>query len=158
MIKGSGSTPATSPTISVSDGPRHLSAGLGRTATPREWHRRRKRYQGQTSKALDSPWRRRSDLTSGPVPLSEENRRAVQWRRRKWRRDWIAKFAARQHDARRWISFVDLSDWCARSTTATSLNNEAETREAAYHRHTDSIRKGEFERNGGSKISTSTLS
>ena len=51
-----------------------------------------------------------------------------------------AKFAARQHD--------------------NSRQSEQRGRdcEVAYQRLTDSIQKCEFERNGGSKISTSTLS
>jgi hypothetical protein len=82
----------------------------------------------------------------------EESLREIRWRRRKWRRKWIAKFAARQRFARRWISFVDLADWCARSTTAASLDDEAKAQEVAYQRLADSVRKGEFDRGGRSKI------
>src|SRR5258705_12545376 len=82
----------------------------------------------------------------------EEDRRALKWRREKWRREWIAKFADRQSIARRWIAFVNLVDWCAQSTTAASLDEEAKAREVAYKRLAASVQKGEFEREGRSKI------
>lgn len=82
----------------------------------------------------------------------EEDRRAVIWRRREWRQRWIAKFAARQRIARRWIALVDLVDWCAQSTTTASLDAETKAREVAYQRITDALRRGEFERDGQSKI------
>src|SRR5438132_1495299 len=82
----------------------------------------------------------------------EEDRRALKWRREKWRRQWIARFAERQHIARRWIALVDLVDWCAQSTTTASRDEEAKAREVAYQRLTGSVRKGELERDGRSKI------
>jgi hypothetical protein len=48
----------------------------------------------------------------------EESRRARMWRRQKWRREWITRFAERQRIAKRWIALIDLVDWCAQSTTA----------------------------------------
>ncbi len=86
------------------------------------------------------------------VLQSEENRRLIKWRREKWRGEWITNFAARQRLARRWISFVDLADWCAQSTTAASLDEEAKAREVAYRRLADSVRRGEFQRDTRSKV------
>lgn len=77
--------------------------------------------------------------------------RGSHWRR-KWRRQWVARFAKRQRHARRWIAFVDLVDWCAQSTTTASLDAEAKAREVAYQRLTDSMRRGEFEHDGRSRI------
>jgi hypothetical protein len=82
----------------------------------------------------------------------EEDRRALKWRREKWRRRWILKFVERQRIARRWIALFDLVDWCAQSTTTASLDGQAKAREVAYQRTTDSVRKGEFDRDGRSKI------
>jgi hypothetical protein len=82
----------------------------------------------------------------------EQDRRALKWRREKWRRQWIARFAERHRIARRWIALVDLVDWCAQSTTTASRDEEAKAREVAYQRLTGSVRKGELERDGRSKI------
>lgn len=82
----------------------------------------------------------------------EEDRQKAMWRRRSWRRDWIAKFAERQRIARRWIALIDLVDWCAQSTTAASDDEEAKARVVAYRRLVESMRRGEFERNGRSKL------
>jgi hypothetical protein len=81
-----------------------------------------------------------------------EERLAWKWRREKWRRQWIAKFAGRQRSARRWIALADLVDWCAQSTTTASIEAEARAREVAYRRLTDAVQKGEFERDGRSKV------
>jgi hypothetical protein len=85
------------------------------------------------------------------APDSEE-RLARKWRRRKWRRQWIAKFAVRQRTVRRWIAVTDLADWCAQSTTTASIDAEARARELAYRRLTESVQRGEFEREGRSKV------
>jgi hypothetical protein len=73
-------------------------------------------------------------------------------RRRKWRREWIVKFAERQRIARRWVAIVDLIDWCAHSTTTASIDAEAAARKLAYRRLTESMRRGEFEHDGRSKL------
>jgi hypothetical protein len=62
------------------------------------------------------------------------------------------KIYKHQRIARRWIPVVDLIDWCAQSATTVSLEPEANARQFAYQRFTDSVRKGEFEREGPSKI------
>ena len=82
----------------------------------------------------------------------EESGRALNWQRRKRRREWIAKFAEQQRIAKRWIAFVDLVDWCAQSTTTASLDAQAKAREVAYQRLADSVQKGEFECGRRSKI------
>jgi hypothetical protein len=82
----------------------------------------------------------------------DEDRRAIQQTRRKWRSECIARFAERQRIARRWIALIDLVDWCAQSTTAASDDEEARAREVAYRRLTESVRHGEFERDGRSKL------
>ena len=81
-----------------------------------------------------------------------EDRLTPRWRRRRWRREWIAKFAERQRTVRRWIAVADLADWCAHSTTTASLEAETQAREVAYRRLTDAVQKGEFERDGRSKV------
>lgn len=81
-----------------------------------------------------------------------EERLKLKWRRKKWRRQWIAKFAERQRAARRWIAIADLVDWCAQSTTTASIEAEAGAREVAYRRLTGAVQKGEFKRDGKSKI------
>jgi hypothetical protein len=62
------------------------------------------------------------------------------------------RFVQRQRVARRWIAFVDLADWCAESTTTATREEEAKAREVAYQRLTVAVRKGEFDRDGRSKI------
>lgn len=73
-------------------------------------------------------------------------------RRRRWRREWIAKFAERQRIARRSVAVVDLIDWCAHSTTSASIEAEVQARELAYRRLTESMQRGEVERDGRSKL------
>jgi hypothetical protein len=82
----------------------------------------------------------------------QEERRALKWGRQRRRRQWIAKFVGRQRIGRRWVALVDIVDWCAQSTTSATREEEAKAREVAYQRLTDSVRKGEFERGGRSKI------
>lgn len=82
----------------------------------------------------------------------DEDRRAIQRTRRKWRSEWIARFAERQRIARRWIALIDLVDWCAQSTTAASDDEEAKARVVAYRRLVELMRRGEFERDGRSKL------
>jgi hypothetical protein len=82
----------------------------------------------------------------------DEDRRAFQRMRRKWRSEWIARFAERQRIARRWIALINLVDWCAQSTTAASDDKEAKARVVAYRRLVESMRRGEFERDGRSKL------
>src|SRR6516165_3028163 len=95
------------------------------------------------------------DGPSGAVIV--HNREAEEWqtamrRRRRWRREWIAKFAERQRTVRRWIAVVDLIDWCAHSTRTASIEAEAQARELAYRSVTESVQRGEFERDGRSKL------
>ena len=68
------------------------------------------------------------------------------------RREWIDKFRQRQHAARRWIEFVEIAKWCARSTTGTSADDEQRALELAYQRLANSVLQGEFEACGRSKI------
>jgi hypothetical protein len=82
--------------------------------------------------------------------FDEESR--LRRRRRKWRGGWIANFAERQRIAKRWIAFVNLADWCARSTTAAGIDEEERARDLAFRRLADSILKGEFERESRSQI------
>ena len=84
--------------------------------------------------------------------FDEKGRQALMWRRRKWRREWIARFAERQRIAKRWIALIDLVEWCAQSTTAASDDEEAKAQEVAYSRLAESMRRGEFERDGRSKL------
>lgn len=87
-----------------------------------------------------------------PAAEAPEESQTLGWQRRKWRRQWIAKFAGRQRSVRRWIAVADLVDWCAQSTTAASIEAEAKARDVAYRRLTESVQRGEFERGDRSKI------
>jgi hypothetical protein len=62
------------------------------------------------------------------------------------------RFVERQRLARRWIAFVDLADWCAGSTTRTSIEDEQRALELAYQRLAMSMLGGEFEQNRRSKV------
>ena len=68
------------------------------------------------------------------------------------RRAWINRFIERQRRLRQWISFLDLADWCAQSTTTASLAAQAEARILSLELLAGSILKAEFERGGRSKI------
>jgi hypothetical protein len=77
-----------------------------------------------------------------PDPETRESRR----------RAWIKRFTERQRRLCQWISFPDLADWCARLTTTAGGIEQARARDLAFELLTDSILKGEFEREGRSKI------
>jgi hypothetical protein len=80
-------------------------------------------------------------------------------RYRRWQ-EWIGGFAQRQREARRWITILDIVDWCARSETGASAAAEEEARELAYSRLDQSARLGEFERRvfrGGREIIISKI-
>lgn len=92
---------------------------------------------------------------SGPLPRAAAETEASDTDERlarKWRRQRIAKFAERQRTVRRWMAVTDLANWCAHSTTTANLEAEAQAREVAYQRLTESMRGGEFERDGRSKV------
>jgi hypothetical protein len=93
-----------------------------------------------------------ASATSRTPMFDDEVRRALKWGREKWRRQWIDRFAERQRGARRWIGLGDIVEWCVQSTTTASRDAEARVREVAYQRLTDSVRKGEFERDARSKL------
>lgn len=72
--------------------------------------------------------------------------------RERWRREWIDRFAAKQQQVRRWISFVEIADVCARAASPVSIAEEGEARALAYRRLVESMARGEFERNGRSRV------
>jgi len=72
--------------------------------------------------------------------------------RERWRREWIDRFAAKQQHIRRWISFVEIADACARAASPVSIVEEDEARALAYRRLVESMARGEFERNGRSLV------
>lgn len=51
-----------------------------------------------------------------------------------------------------WVSFADLADWCAAATTTAGVAERKKARTLALHLLATSIRKGEFEHGGNSKI------
>ena len=73
-------------------------------------------------------------------------------KRERWRREWIDRFFKRQQQARRWISFVEIADMCARAASPVSIAAEEEARALAYPRLVESTWRGEFERNGRSRV------
>jgi hypothetical protein len=72
------------------------------------------------------------------------NRRRLPWSRR--RELSIECFAESQRTVRRWIALNEIADWCARSATGTSADDEETARTLAYKRLDQSARNGEFTR------------
>lgn len=72
--------------------------------------------------------------------------------RERWRQKWIDRFAAKQQQVRRWISFVEIADVVARAASPISIAEEDEARALAYRRLVESIARGEFEKNGRSRV------
>ncbi len=72
--------------------------------------------------------------------------------RERSRQKWIDRFAAKQQEVRRWISFVEIADVCARAASPVSIAAEEEARALAYRRLVESMARGEFERNGRSWV------
>jgi hypothetical protein len=73
-------------------------------------------------------------------------------RRERWRREWINRFRERQRTVRKWIEFVEIAKWCARSTTGASADAEQQALELGYQRLAASVLHGEFEVRGRSEI------
>jgi hypothetical protein len=97
------------------------------------------------------------DLLGHRTLSNEKRRRAREARDRaidheQRRRNRIMRFAERQFIARRWIAFVNITDWCAQSTTAAGVDEEKKAKDLAYRRLADSILNGELEKGGRSKI------
>ncbi len=65
------------------------------------------------------------------------------WRRRELS---IERFTESQRTVRKWIALSEIADWCARSATGASAEEEAEARTFAFKRLDLSIRNGEFQR------------
>jgi hypothetical protein len=84
--------------------------------------------------------------------VGEDDLLDARHRRENWRRRWIARFRERQRTARRWIEFVEIAKWCARSTTGRSIEDEEEALALAYQRLTESVLQREFEVEGRSKV------
>jgi hypothetical protein len=72
--------------------------------------------------------------------------------RERWRREWTDRFAAKQRQIRRWISFVEIADACATAAAPTSISEEDEARSLACRRLVESMSRGEFEKNGRSWV------
>src|SRR6266851_2975022 len=84
---------------------------------------------------------------------ADRDQKAIQRRKReRWRRKWIDRFFKRQQQARRWISFIEIADMCARAASPVSIAAEEAARALAYRRLVESIWRGEFERNGRSRV------
>jgi hypothetical protein len=84
--------------------------------------------------------------------MADEDPLVTRHRRENWRREWINKFCERQRTARRWIEFVEIAKWCARSTTGASIEGEQEALGLAYQRLTHSVLEREFEADDRSKV------
>jgi hypothetical protein len=76
------------------------------------------------------------------------NRKAREARRRAW----INRFGKQQRRLRKWISVLDLADWCALSTTTAGAVEQGRAPDLALGLLADSILTGEFEHEGRSKI------
>lgn len=86
------------------------------------------------------------------TPDPEEERRVRKWRRERWRRQWIARFAEWQRTARWWIALDELVEWCAHSATTADQAAEDRARDLAWHRLAEAILRGEFEGGGESRV------
>jgi hypothetical protein len=53
---------------------------------------------------------------------------------------------------RSWVSIADLADWCAAATTTAGVDEQKKARNLALDSLAKSIRKGEFEHDGKSKV------
>jgi hypothetical protein len=78
--------------------------------------------------------------------------RQRRYAREAWRREWIDGFAEEQRRIRRWISFVEIVDVCARAAGPASTAEEDDLRSLTYRRLVESISRGEFEKDGKSQV------
>jgi hypothetical protein len=78
--------------------------------------------------------------------------RQRRYARERWRREWINRFAEKQRRIRRWISFVEIVDVCARAAGPASIAEEDDLRSLTYRRLVESISRGEFEEHGKSQV------
>src|SRR6266851_5893369 len=84
---------------------------------------------------------------------ADKDQKAMQRRKReRWRRECINRFVKRQQQARRWISFVEIADMCARAASPVSIAAEEDARALAYRRLVESMWRAEFETNGRSCV------
>jgi hypothetical protein len=65
-------------------------------------------------------------------------------------RRWLAAFAARQEQERRWVSFAEIADWCGRASG--NILPDAALRGATFAALAGSLGAGEFERRGHSAV------
>jgi hypothetical protein len=72
--------------------------------------------------------------------------------RERSRQEWIDRFDAKQQQVRRWISFVEIADECARAASPVTITEEDQTRALAYRRLVESMARDEFETNGRSQV------
>jgi hypothetical protein len=69
---------------------------------------------------------------------------------REFRKKRIRRFAERQRRTREWINFAEIADWCARENG--SIKPDEERRSIAYAMLGASLRAGEFERSGRTRV------
>jgi hypothetical protein len=69
---------------------------------------------------------------------------------RQWRAARIKRFEKRQQEAREWINFADIADWCSKEDQSI-LPNERK-REATFDTLASDLLAGEFEENGRSRV------
>jgi hypothetical protein len=74
---------------------------------------------------------------------SEQNRRDKRHQERRRRK--LAAFFERQRVEHHFINLRDLVDWCVRSTTTASVDQQTDARELAYKLLAESMLSGEFE-------------
>jgi hypothetical protein len=72
--------------------------------------------------------------------------------RERSRQEWIDNFVDKQRRIRRWISFEEIADVCARTAAPASTTEEDDVRSLAYRRLLVSFSRGEFERDGKSQV------
>jgi hypothetical protein len=76
----------------------------------------------------------------------QQNRKSVEL----WRHARINRFVDRQRQLHQWIRFADVTDYCARE--ANSITPDEAKRARAYDELADAVIKGEFDKDGKSRV------
>src|SRR5215475_12380444 len=71
-------------------------------------------------------------------------------RTRKWRMARIKRFTERQREAREWINFAEIAEWCSKEDQSIVPNTEKST--AAFDTLASDLLSGEFEEKSRSRV------
>ena len=84
--------------------------------------------------------------TGDAAPEGDRRRKNLE----QWRHARIDRFIRRQWQVRDWINFADVADFCAREAGSIAPDEGKRTR--AYEELADAIIKGEFDKDGRSRV------